>query len=275
MSHVETLAPAKINLRLGVLARRSDGYHELDTLFQEIDLTDHLRWQPGDAPLVISMSGHGKNLQSTDNLCWQVGKLYAELEGIEIGGRLWIEKGIPLGGGLGGGSSDAVAFLRLLREVHGQTSPDSVWQKALLKLGSDLPFFFSGGCQRGLGRGEQLEPFAPPEHVPRQGHLFLPPISLSTAAVFRLVQPQDFMNFGNEIYGNDLLPAAFRLSPEFAQIFKALRPLCPGPFFMTGSGSSCVWLHQPGTLPSPQILQMCDASQVAVVPFAFSGRKSM
>jgi 4-diphosphocytidyl-2-C-methyl-D-erythritol kinase len=270
MRLVEGSARGKINLQLHILGRRKDGYHDLDTVFQEIDLADTLRWQPGQPPLTISMIGRGETLASAENLCWRMGELFGELEGVKPGGSLQIEKRIPLGGGLGGGSADAVAFLRLLWDVHGRQCSWQRWQDASLQMGADLPFFLEGGCQRGLGRGEKLTPFAPPIQVPRQGHLFLPPFALSTAAVFGQVEARDYQDAPScRIFDNHLLPAAFRVHPAFADLFATLDDLCDGPFFMTGSGSTCVWLHESQTEPTPELLHVCAISQVEVLPFAF------
>ncbi len=149
------LAPAKINLDLRVLGKRSDGYHDLDTLFQEISLTDRLEFHPAAA---WSLEIHGAALDTgPSNLIVQAAQRLSGAAGVPLAGRVVLEKAIPLGGGLGGGSSDAAIALMGLSRLWGLDWPRGRLHPIAAEIGSDCAFFLYGGLARGTGRGDQLE----------------------------------------------------------------------------------------------------------------------
>jgi 4-diphosphocytidyl-2C-methyl-D-erythritol kinase len=160
-------APAKLNLELLVLGRRPDGSHEVATVLQAIDLCDHLSIEPG--PVTSLAVEGGFAVPSADNLV-----LRAAAE-IGLSGRFVLEKSIPPGAGLGGGSSDAAAVLR----EGGRGRSDLV--EIAARLGADVPFFLRGGRARATGRGEVLQPL---EVEPGWYALAWPGFELSTAAVY-------------------------------------------------------------------------------------------
>ncbi|MCB1052463.1 MAG: 4-(cytidine 5'-diphospho)-2-C-methyl-D-erythritol kinase, partial [Acidobacteria bacterium] len=144
---LETKSWAKINLYLLVKGKRADGFHDLDTLFQEIDLADRLVWSPDSGSLEIDVLG-AVNIPLQENLCFKVAQKFTAVTGINVNGRLIIHKHIPMGGGLGGGSANAVAFLKLLISHFQPIVDEQEWLSRLLEIGSDLPFFWRGGSQR-------------------------------------------------------------------------------------------------------------------------------
>jgi 4-diphosphocytidyl-2-C-methyl-D-erythritol kinase len=262
-------AYAKLNLSLLVLGRRPDGYHELRTIFQTIALHDTLtiRYQPS-GPLKISLDDP---LNLPDNLILQAARAYAEA--VSLRGRLHlsIEKRIPPGGGLGGGSSDAAATLLALPALTGRPLPFPALASLALALGSDVPFFLHGGAALGLGRGEELYPLP----APRAPYVLLisPGIHVSTAGAFRsLARPLlTELTFSERIprletfracveavsearpvrswqafCGNDFEEAVFSRHPKLDSIRRTLEKYGAGPARMSGSGSTVF-----GVFPSP------------------------
>jgi len=162
-------ARAKLNLFLAVGPRRSDGYHDLATVFQSITLADTLVIEPRRRgfSLVLrteetalrgraSFSGEAAVPAGADNLVLRAARLFAERTGIEGGARFTLIKRIPARAGLGGGSADAAAVLAGLRALHGLRVDRAALLAMALELGSDVPFALIGGTALGFGRGERL-----------------------------------------------------------------------------------------------------------------------
>ena len=173
--------PAKVNLTLRVLGRRPDGYHELRTVFQAVDLWDtlegtlapglHLRCDPPGAP------------EDGTNLVLRAAAVLREAAGRpDLGASLVLRKGIPVGGGMGGGSADAAGALLLLSRLWALSLPGRRIRALAATLGSDVPFFLQGGTALGRGRGEDLVPL--PFAGPRPILLGIPPFGTSTAEVY-------------------------------------------------------------------------------------------
>ena len=180
-------APAKINIGLKVAGRRADGYHELDSVMQQISVCDALvirRQEEGDSFRCAEPS-----LEGEDNLVKRAADLLRRKVGDNLPGvRLELYKNIPMGAGLGGGSSDAAAALAGLNRFWGLNLPPDELLELGAQLGSDVPFCLMGGTARVRGRGEFLEP------LPALPFLWvvlaLPSgLSLSTADVFRSWDP--------------------------------------------------------------------------------------
>lgn len=261
-------ASAKINLYLRVRGKRPDGYHELETLLQEIDLADTLIWQPETGPFTLCVEQ--ADLGPIDqNLVYRAAMLYRQITGYEVSGQVSLRKQIPAGAGLGGGSSDAAAMLSLLNAYFGSPLTLADLEQLAVTLGSDVPFFLHGGTQLGKGRGEVLSPYALAATVPRQGFLFLPGIHMSSGEVFGRLKGR-YGGVGEAAIGeNDLLEAAREASPEFANIYDALaRVTATTNFFMTGSGSSMVLLSE-ATILDHAVMAVCLEQKVEVVPFRF------
>jgi 4-diphosphocytidyl-2-C-methyl-D-erythritol kinase len=159
-------APAKLNLSLRVLGRRDDGFHALDTLMVRLpDLADRLEFSPADTFAFAcsdpSVPGDESNLVVKAVRAWEAAA------GEACRHRIFLEKHVPHGAGLGGGSSDAAATLHAVNELHGRPLPVERLIALAASLGSDIPFFLMPGAVRCTGRGEILEPVAtPPPALP-------------------------------------------------------------------------------------------------------------
>jgi 4-diphosphocytidyl-2-C-methyl-D-erythritol kinase len=172
---------AKINLGLSILGRRPDGYHEIQTIFQTISLCDELEFRTSSR-LELSC----ENLPDTpkeENLIWKAAASLAAKTAGTQGASITLRKRIPSGAGLGGGSSNAAATLLGLCRLWDIKPPDSDLLAIAAGLGSDVPFFLSGGMAMGTGRGEKIEllPDSPAEHLV----IIFPGIHVSTAEAYR------------------------------------------------------------------------------------------
>ena len=185
-------AYAKINLTLDVLGRRADGYHELATVMQTVDLYDTLCLTPIPDRRVEVISTVPA-LDNNDNLAARAAQLLIEYSGVSTGVSIELHKRIPIAAGLGGGSSDAVAVLLALRQWwHLPISMEEMHTLAA-SIGSDVPFFLDGGLALCEGRGERVTPLPPRYPVFMRWLLLLkPPVGLSTATVFRQLPASDY-----------------------------------------------------------------------------------
>ncbi|MEB3256254.1 MAG: 4-(cytidine 5'-diphospho)-2-C-methyl-D-erythritol kinase [Synechococcaceae cyanobacterium] len=158
MAEVCVIAPAKINLHLEVLGLRPDGYHELAMVMQSLDLADRLRLEnTADASIHLRCDRDDLPL-GPDNLIVMAAQRLRDSAGLpELGASVTLEKRIPIGAGLAGGSSDAAATLVGLNELWGLGLPPSALHTLAAELGSDVPYCLEGGTQLCFGRGERLE----------------------------------------------------------------------------------------------------------------------
>lgn len=156
VDRVTVLAPAKVNLFLEVGGRRPDGFHEIDTVFQAVSLYDGLVCVPA-ARLDLEVSGRWDVPRGETNLVMQAARALSRRAGLERGARLVLEKRIPVGAGLGGGSSDAAAALVALNRLWECDLSDDDLLALAGGLGSDVAFFIRGATARGRGRGERLD----------------------------------------------------------------------------------------------------------------------
>lgn len=242
---------AKINLTLDVLERRTDGYHELATVMQTVDLYDTLcltTTADGSVRIICTRP----ELNGADNLAARAAQALRERLALSQGVVIELQKRIPMAAGLGGGSSNAAAvLLALQQEWQLPLSPTDLLTIAT-ELGSDVPFFLSGGLALCEGRGERITPLA--AHWPRNMRWLLlvkPAISVSTAAVFHSLPASDFTDgtpsraisaalqakkaFHLEDLHNGLERGVLERYPEVAQTRKEL--LLAGATFVQLSGS--------------------------------------
>jgi 4-diphosphocytidyl-2-C-methyl-D-erythritol kinase len=170
--------PAKVNLHLEVLFEREDGFHEIETIFQAIDLHDRIEFRLTKGPIHVSC-GHPLVPEDRTNLCHRTAKLLKNRLGIEAGVEIGIDKKIPVTAGLGGGSSDAAATLLALRELWNLNLDDDELHEFGALLGADVPFFLRGGTQFGRGIGNELSPLPAVE----TGHFLVvsPPLEITAA----------------------------------------------------------------------------------------------
>ena len=186
-------APAKLNLCLHVTARRADGYHDLQTVFQLIDLCDEIAFEPAADGCIercddaAARPGALVSVPSDQDLCVRAARALARLarerRGREVPGvRIRVRKRIPLGGGLGGGSSDAATTLRVLERIWGLGLPPHEIAALGATLGADVPVFVHGHNALGEGVGERLTPL----ELPDKWFLVIHPgVAVPTAAVFQ------------------------------------------------------------------------------------------
>jgi 4-diphosphocytidyl-2-C-methyl-D-erythritol kinase len=179
-------AYAKVNLGLEVVGRRPDGYHELVSLFQTIDLYDELRLEPAEE---IALACSEPTLAGPDNLVWRAARLLQERAGVRRGARIVLSKGIPVAAGLGGGSADAAAALLAFDRLWQVGLPLPALAELAAMLGADVPFFLQGGTALVEGRGEVVRPLPP---APARWLLLLcPPVLLErkTASLYARLAP--------------------------------------------------------------------------------------
>jgi 4-diphosphocytidyl-2-C-methyl-D-erythritol kinase len=229
-------APAKLNLFLHVLGRRADGYHELQTVFRLIERADRIGIalrEDGE----IRFSG----VYGEENLCVRAARLLQRESGTRFGADLELEKNLPVGGGLGGGSSDAATVLLVLNKLWNLRLNRDALLLLGAKLGADVPAFVHGHNALGEGVGERLTAL----ELPAAWYLVLEPqVSVSTREIFgsaltgqskALKIPPFFPGQGR----NDLEAAVAARYPEVAAYLEWLRQRCPQAR-MTGSGA-CVF----------------------------------
>lgn len=238
-------AYAKVNLALAVFPRSADGYHPLRGIFQSVSLADDVTVGPGSEDSITVRNGEAP--QDDTNLAWRAVEAVRRAARVTSPTALAIEKRIPSGAGLGGGSADAAAVLGLTASRFG-IDPDVITDLACA-LGADVPFSLLGGTRLVEGRGERLT------ELPTPGGFALgivvPPFSLSTSAVFaewdRLGGPTGEVvgdkNLPPSLRGglpirNDLLPAAVSLDPRIGDWRSDIAKRWATSVAMTGSGSA-------------------------------------
>ena len=242
-------ALAKINLDLRVLGVRPDGFHELRTIFQTISLADtiDIAFTPGRKTSIEVEDGLG----IPDNLAARAARM--ALEAMRVTGRveMRIRKRIPMGAGLGGGSSDAAAVLLALPVLAGRELKLPQLCGLAEQLGSDVPFFLLGGRAVGIGRGSELFPLADEPALP--GLLLVPAVHVSTSEAYRRLSPrltsesqqnkifsfqsQTWNRGGREPARNDFEAVVFEQHRSLARLKKRLIGAGASLAMMTGSGS--------------------------------------
>ena len=249
-------APAKINLFLHVVGRRADGYHVLDSLAVFAGVGDRLRAEPANE-LSLAIDGpFGASLHAEpDNLVLRAARALAAEAGVEPRARLLLEKNLPVASGIGGGSADAAAALRLLCRLWGIAPEPAVLARLAAGLGADVPVCLAGRPTRMGGAGEVLDP-APA--LPECGLVLVNPgVELSTADVFRArvgafspvaalpVAWPDAAVMATDLAAlrNDLEPPAVALRPVIAEVLAVLAE-AQGCLLarMSGSGATCFGL---------------------------------
>ncbi|MFV2072234.1 MAG: 4-(cytidine 5'-diphospho)-2-C-methyl-D-erythritol kinase [Thermoanaerobaculales bacterium] len=225
MTRFAVTAPAKINLHLQVLGRRPDGYHELRTLYQSIDLADELRAEAApDGELRLEVEPRGAAPGSEDNLVMRAVKALRDHAGVRAGAHIELVKRIPVAAGLGGGSADAAAGLVLL---------NALWQLDLglgdltdlaAGIGSDVPFFLHGGFALGFGRGEEVCPLLDLER--HAVVVVVPAVELSTESVFSTLPPQ--LTWEGQEATVDAFAAGWTRQPRWQDLRNDLEPEVAG-----------------------------------------------
>ena len=154
---ISVKSPAKINLHLEVIGKRTDGFHELAMIMQNIDLADYFEFENNKDGLIKLKSNCNDLSLDSDNLIIKSANLLKEIANINLGANIFLKKNIPIGAGLAGGSSNAAATLVGLNKLWGLNLDNKKIISLSKDLGSDVPFFIEGGIQLCFGRGEILE----------------------------------------------------------------------------------------------------------------------
>jgi 4-diphosphocytidyl-2-C-methyl-D-erythritol kinase len=234
-------APAKLNLFLRVVGRRADGYHLLQTLFRFIDHADSLRFEVRPDPDIV-LETPLPGVAPEQDLALRAARLLQRESGCRRGASIRNEKRLPMGGGLGGGSSDAATTLIALNRLWGLGLKRRELMDLGLKIGADVPVFLFGRNAFGEGVGERLEAVSLP---PRWYLVLVPPVQVPTAAVFaapeltRDAEPIKIADFSVALGQNALQPVVCGRYPEVARHLHWLGRF-GRPCMMTGSGS-CVF----------------------------------
>lgn len=244
---------AKINVFLDITGRDpADGYHYLDSLFQEVSLADTINIEPSAVDYITYT---GMDIKG-DTTVHKALRAFRDLTGIRDGYTIRVDKKIPIGAGLGGGSSNAGAVLRYLGRAHGVGLP--VLLQAAARVGSDVPFFLYGGMCRVSGKGELVKPL----DVRLQDCYFLvvyPDIFISTPWAYSVLEDRSrsrdfpglekvsFLNIDllNQIVYNKLQVSVFRNKPELEAVYNGICSIVhPELSWMSGSGSSLVFAYR-------------------------------
>jgi 4-diphosphocytidyl-2-C-methyl-D-erythritol kinase len=233
-------APAKLNLLLRVTGRRADGYHLLQTVYRFIDFGDALRYAVREDG-VIARANDVPGVSDSEDLTLRAARLLQKAGAVRLGADIALEKRLPLGGGLGGGSSDAATTLIVLNRLWGLNWPRTRLQELALELGADVPVFVFGESALGQRIGEKLTSL---RLSPAWYLVLVPPVGVATAQVFQdadLIRdsiPTKIPPFSDASGTNDLEPVVCRLYPVVAQHLAWLKQF--GHARVTGSGA-CVF----------------------------------
>lgn len=234
-------APAKINLFLRITGRRSDGYHSLQTVFQLLDWGDtvHLRLRSDGRITRAAATGYG--VAEAEDIAVRAAKALQTATGCASGADIAIDKQIPLGGGFGGGSSDAATVLVALNYLWGQNLPASRLAEIGLALGADVPVFVHGQNAWAEGVGEQLTPI----QLPQAWFLLIDSgVHVPTAELFQspqLTRDQKLVKIAGYVSGslldNAFEPVVRALQPRIDSVFTAMAGF--GKVALTGTGGGC------------------------------------
>ncbi|HUB81186.1 MAG TPA: 4-(cytidine 5'-diphospho)-2-C-methyl-D-erythritol kinase [Bryobacteraceae bacterium] len=252
---VRVRALAKLNLDLRVLRKRADGYHELRTIFQTISLADNLEiaFTPGRKTAIELEDSHA----IPDNLVARAAHLALDAMRVKGSVAIKLTKHIPMGAGLGGGSSDAAAALLALPVLTGGKLDAAKLSELAHELGSDVGFFLMGGTAVGIGRGGELFPL--PDGQPQKALLVAPAVHVSTPQAYRELSPRltweseqnKIFSFQSQVWGrgagspvNDFEEVVLPQHPSLAAIKKRLLRAGASVALMTGSGSALFGLFQ-------------------------------
>ncbi len=255
---LEKKSPCKVNLILNILGKRADGFHELETVMQPVNVFDEIRLERGGEGIQLSCS-HPELPTDSKNLVYRAADAFLKLHNLRAGVRIHLTKKIPLAAGLGGGSGNAATTLLGMNELFGSPLPVKALESIAATLGSDIPFFLHDQPALATGRGEQVRPL---ENFPAlKGKAFFlvhPGFGISTPWSYQnlarfpealngrpgraeklvsLLQSRDLKTAAAEIY-NSLEAPAFDKFPVLALYKEFLRENGAQVSLMSGSGST-------------------------------------
>ncbi|MCG8295772.1 4-(cytidine 5'-diphospho)-2-C-methyl-D-erythritol kinase [Pseudomonas entomophila] len=257
-------APAKLNLWLHITGRRADGYHELETVFQFLDHADELSFALREDG-VIHLHSEIADVPHDSNLIVRAARKLQEQSGTKLGADIWLHKVLPMGGGIGGGSSDAATTLLALAHLWQLDWNEDRLAALGLALGADVPVFVRGHAAFAQGVGEQLTPVDPAEpwYV-----VLVPQVSVSTAEIFshpeltRDSLPLKMRPVPEGNSRNDCQPVVEQRYPEVRNALISLGKFTEAR--MTGTGS-CVFGAFPSKAEADRVLALLSETQTGFV----------
>lgn len=261
-------APAKLNLFLHVVGRREDGYHLLQSVFTLIDLSDRLRLRVREDGIIRRVSDL-PGVPSEQDLAVRAAQMLKEASGTGLGADIELDKRIPMGGGLGGGSSDAATVLLALDRLWGTGFGPEALAELAPTLGADVPFFLFGGSAWAEGIGDRLRPI----DIPQRWYVVLaPPVQVPTQAIFsapeltRNTEPLKMEDFSAQPadprFHNDLEPCVTARYSEVREHLDWLRK--HGNARMTGSGA-CVFAEFESREAAQRVIDQLPAPMTGFV----------
>lgn len=275
-------AYAKINLGLHIVGKRTDGFHDIETIFHRTSLCDDIRLEPSDR-ISITCSVPGVP-DDESNHCWKAVSLLRNELGIEKGASIHITKRIPMGAGLGGGSSDAATVLRMLPALWNIPAPMELLHSVALRIGSDVPYFLTDSTAYAEGRGERLRPV--PLDLPYWILLVNPNIHVSTPWAYGAlaarrngafpVRPSLGERFAADPMGtilsaeNDFEEVVFQQHPAISAVKQQLLNAGAVSSIMSGSGSTVYGLFTDADTARNAALSFTNAMFVHLTEPQFS-----
>ncbi|TCS41390.1 4-(cytidine 5'-diphospho)-2-C-methyl-D-erythritol kinase [Reinekea marinisedimentorum] len=263
-------APAKLNLFLHIIGQRADGYHQLQTIFQLLDYGDTLEFS-SKASGGISLSCDNTSLQGDDNLIIKAAKALQQATGSKLNAHIHLNKVLPMGGGIGGGSSDCATTLLALNQLFGLNLPMQQLLEIGAKLGADVPVFILGKTAWAEGIGEQLTPLPRAE----QWYLVLHPNQhVSTVELFKnpdLTRDTPVSTIRPALADtghNDFEPLVRSIYPTVEHAFQAAQPF--GQPRLTGTGS-CLFLTMQDEMTARNVLTAIARQHPEFSPFIAKG----
>lgn len=290
MTTVTLRSPAKINWTLDVLRRRDDGYHEVRTVLQTIALSDTVTVSPADDITVVVTGEPGDLLSQPqeDNLAYQAASLLRKEGDISSGARIELHKRIPVATGLGGGSSNAAATLRALRTLWHLSLTDEDLARIGAQIGSDVPFFLTGGTALGSGRGDEITSLP---DVPKQ-RLVLTWNSAAqsdkTVKMYSALESNDFVDdattarfikglergaFNDTNVSNVFEAVLHRVDPTAGQTFTDARAF--GSPHLAGSGPGFFFLLPPAVPAEPMVSGLAKLGLTAIETHTISASEAL
>ncbi len=250
MDKIKLLSPAKINIGLRVLRKRHDGYHDIETIFHEVKIFDEIEMEISDK---VEFETNSNEIPiGADNLCLKAVRIFFESFGIHSGVRIYLKKVIPVGAGLGGGSSNSATVLKGLNILFGVGADEDLLCELGSLIGSDVPFFIKGGTAYATGRGEIIEKIQ--VDVPYKIVLVYPRVQISTAWAYGNLKLKNhegeenlkkifIENVGKpeklrELVENDFEELVFSNYPQVEEVKSKLYELGSVFSLMSGSGST-------------------------------------
>jgi 4-diphosphocytidyl-2-C-methyl-D-erythritol kinase len=267
-------APAKVNLGLHVLGTLSDGTHSVATIYQAVDLFDDVELALVDEGVRISVHGQRREgvPEGEDNLAAQAAQALLEAAGVDRGVEIRLTKRIPLAAGLGGGSSDAAAVLRGLRDLLGLDMSLDQLAELAAGLGADVPFFLYGGTAFGYHRGSHMLALRPPPSL--AGLIVVPDVQVSTFWAYHAwdLEARKHPPLAGSLWRrtdldvqnlaacrNDFEPLVFAKFPEIESLHRTLTEGSPVVARVSGTGSACFALYPDGERRDREADRLRDA----------------